>query len=88
MRRDTKGAAAESRPACRTAAARSAVAIKRAKTSAYRVSYFRARLRDVAGGTKRLPRSYINKAGNGVTAAFVNYARPLTGKLPAIGKLT
>ncbi|GAG53298.1 unnamed protein product, partial [marine sediment metagenome] len=61
------------------------VAIRRAKGSAYRASYFRARLRDVARDTKHMPRSYINKAGNGVTAAFVNYALPLTGKLPVIG---
>ena len=63
------------------------VAIRRAKTKPYRVSYFRAALRDVARDTKHLPRSYINKAGNGVTAAFVNYASPLAGKLPVIGKL-
>ena len=63
------------------------VAIRRAKGSAYRASYFRARLRDVARDTKHMPRSYINKAGNGITAAFVRYALPLTGKLPVIGKL-
>ncbi|MHC4917836.1 MAG: hypothetical protein ACYTGB_20360 [Planctomycetota bacterium] len=63
------------------------VAIRRAKTKAYRVSYFRTALRNVAGGTKHMPRGYINRAGNGVTAAFVKYASPLTGKLPVIGKL-
>jgi len=34
-----------------------------------------------------MPRSFINKAGNGITAGFVKYAAPLAGALPTIGKL-
>ena len=30
---------------------------------------------------------FINKAGNGMTKAFADYALPLVGDLPVIGKL-
>jgi len=63
------------------------VAMKRAKGAGYRISYFRAELKDVARVTKELPRKFINKAGNGVTKAFADYALPLVGDLPKIGKL-
>ena len=63
------------------------VAIKRAKTARYKVSYVRAELKDVARVTKELPRKFINRAGNGVTKAFADYALPLTGALPVSGKL-
>jgi 6-phosphofructokinase 1 len=63
------------------------VAIKRLKGKGYRVSYFRAELKDVARRIKDLPRSFINKAGNGVTKSFIDYAMPLVGELPIIGKL-
>jgi 6-phosphofructokinase 1 len=63
------------------------VAIKREKGDKYKVSYFRAELKDVARLTKDLPRSYINKAGNHVTARFTNYAAPLTGPLPTVATL-
>ena len=63
------------------------VAIKRHKTKTYRASFERADLKDVARVTKDLPRSYMNRAGNGVTKRFIDYAMPLTGGLPTIGKL-
>jgi 6-phosphofructokinase 1 len=63
------------------------VAMKREKGARYRVSYFRAELKDVARETKDMPREFINKAGNGVTDKFVQYALPLTGGLPVIGIL-
>ena len=63
------------------------VAMKRAKTAAYRITYVRADLKDVARLTKPLPRKFINKAGNGMTKAFADYALPLVGDLPVIGKL-
>jgi len=62
------------------------VAFKRAK-GAYKIDYVRAELRDVARETKDLPRSFINRAGNDVTKAFINYALPLAGGLPTLGKL-
>ena len=64
------------------------VAMKRAKAARYRISYVRAELKDVARFTKELPRKFINKAGNGMTKAFADYAIPLVGNLPVIGKLT
>ena len=63
------------------------VAMKRAKGAAYKISYMRAELKDVARLTKDLPRNFINKAGNGVTPSFVKYAMPLTGGLPTVAKL-
>jgi ATP-dependent phosphofructokinase / diphosphate-dependent phosphofructokinase len=64
------------------------VAIRRlGDKSAYAADYFLAKLQDVARETKDLPRSYINKAGNGVTKGFQHYATPLLGGLPETGKL-
>ena len=39
-------------------------------------------LRSVARETRCMPADFINKAGNGVTQAFIDYARPLVGPLP------
>ena len=63
------------------------VAIKRLKGPRYKVDYVRAELEDVAEVTKPLPRKFINKAGNGITNSFREYAMPLVGKLPVVGKL-
>ena len=63
------------------------VAIRRLRGDKYRVDLVRAELKDVARVTKDMPRSYLNKAGNHVTKAFINYAMPLTGGLPVSGKL-
>ena len=63
------------------------VIFKRAKGGRYAVRCIRAKLKDVAHHTKKLPRKYINKAGNGITKAFRDYAMPLVGGLPVIGKL-
>ena len=43
-------------------------------------------LRKVARETRHMPASFINKAGNDVTKAFVEYARPIVGELPVIGR--
>jgi len=63
------------------------VAIRRVKGPTYKVEYFRAELKDVAGGTKDLPRKFINRSGNGITKAFREYAAPLVGDLPVSAKL-
>jgi 6-phosphofructokinase 1 len=63
------------------------IVMKRAKGNAYKISYQRAELKDVARHTKDLPKSFINKAGNNITASFVKYATPLVGGLPQVGKL-
>ncbi|MCE5339916.1 MAG: 6-phosphofructokinase [Planctomycetaceae bacterium] len=48
----------------------------------YGVELFRTELKNVAEKTKSLADEYINKDGNGITQAFVEYALPLTGGLP------
>ncbi len=63
------------------------IVMKRAKGTAYKISYQRAELQEVARETKDLPKKFINKAGNNITGAFVKYALPLAGKMPEIGKL-
>lgn len=48
----------------------------------YDSELFCTELRNVAEKTKSMPKEFINKEGNGVTRAFLDYARPLTGELP------
>lgn len=61
------------------------VAIRR--TGDYSVDYFLTPLASVARETKPMPRTFINEAGNGVTADFLNYARPLLGSMPNYERL-
>ena len=59
------------------------VAMKRTGNGAhYGVEYFRTDLSNVAEHTKSVPDEFINADGNGMTAAFIEYAAPLVGKLP------
>ena len=53
----------------------------------YAIELFRTDLGNVAEHTKPLFDEFINKAGNGITQAFVDYALPLTGPLPKTGYL-
>jgi 6-phosphofructokinase 1 len=53
----------------------------------YRISYDHTELRNVAKETRHLPDEFINAEGNGVTQAFLDYARPLAGALPVKGRL-
>jgi len=62
------------------------IAIKRKAGKKYAVEFKRVPLKNVAGHTKHMPDSFINKEGNDVTAAFIRYAAPIVGKLPTIGK--
>lgn len=86
---------AEARLAGRTAAEYAlsgdvdgSVAFKRTgEGDKYGVECFRAELKDVARETKDMPKEFINKTHNGITDAFVEYAMPLVGGLPVIGKL-
>lgn len=54
----------------------------------YAVRYYLTDLKKVAGKTKTMPASFINRAGNNVTDAFIRYARPLTGPLPRVTRLS
>jgi ATP-dependent phosphofructokinase / diphosphate-dependent phosphofructokinase len=59
------------------------VAIRRvADGDKYAVEYFRTDLKNVAEKTKCMPDQFIAPAGNDVTKAFLDYARPLAGQLP------
>jgi 6-phosphofructokinase 1 len=53
----------------------------------YSIEYKLSPLSTVAKYTTSVPRKYINKAGNDVTQAFMDYALPLVGKLPQLGYL-
>lgn len=64
------------------------IAITRNKGKKYSVSFERVPLKKVARDTKHMPDKYINKEGNHVTKAFIEYARPLAGKLPTLGRFT
>ena len=47
-----------------------------------------APLDGIANAEKILPDEYLNAAGNDVTEAFIQYARPLIGgELPPVGRL-
>ena len=51
------------------------------------MSFFRAKLTDVARLTKNVPDEFIADNGHDVTPAFLEYLRPLVGKLPVLGKI-
>lgn len=62
------------------------MAIKRKPGKKYAVTFKRVALKKVARDTRDLPDRFINKAGNDVTQAFVDYAAPIVGKLPPVGR--
>ena len=53
----------------------------------YAVEYFLAPLADVARVSASMPDAFLNAEGNGVTEAFVRYARPLVGTLPIMERI-
>jgi ATP-dependent phosphofructokinase / diphosphate-dependent phosphofructokinase len=55
------------------------VTLDRAEGPDYAISYGLASLDRIANVEHTLPDAYINDAGNGVTEAFVEYAKPLIG---------
>jgi 6-phosphofructokinase 1 len=61
-------------------------AIKRKPGKTYAVHYECVPLGAVAKETRHMPDEFINKAGNDVTVAFLDYARPIVGPLPVIGR--
>ncbi|MES2615454.1 MAG: 6-phosphofructokinase [Bdellovibrionota bacterium] len=63
------------------------VTLVREEGSEYRCSASLCDLKLVAQKTKLMPRSMINKEGNGVTNEFYDYALPLIGALPEIRAL-
>ena len=63
------------------------IAIVRRPGRKYAVEFTCVPLRSVAKNTRHVPASFINKAGNDVTRAFLDYAAPLVGELPRMGRL-
>ncbi len=63
------------------------IAIRRKAGKAYQVYFERVPLKNVAKETRSMPAAFINKAGNDVTPAFLQYVRPIVGALPEIGRL-
>jgi len=73
------------REAVKGAVTSGSVAIRRKTGAKYAVTYAVVPLRHVARETRHMPSNFINRAGNDVTQAFLDYARPLVGPLPKIG---
>lgn len=63
------------------------VAIGRKPGKKYVATFKRVPLKRVAKETRHMPDKFITANGNDVTKAFLDYARPLAGKLPVIGRL-
>lgn len=63
------------------------VAIKTENKKEYAVYYELVPLEAVARVARKMPRSYMNEAGNDVSQEFLDYAKPLVGKLPRTGEL-
>ncbi len=66
--------------------AEGSVAMRRAAGGAYQIETFLTPLRTVARETKHMDASYLAN-GNDITQAFIDYATPLVGPLPAVGVL-
>jgi 6-phosphofructokinase 1 len=58
--------------------------MRRVGESPYRVETFLTPLSTVARETKHMSPEFIEN-GNNITAAFMDYARPLVGELPRVG---
>jgi 6-phosphofructokinase 1 len=64
------------------------VSLEREAGSSYRVTTSTTPLEVVANEQRRLPDEFVNEPGNGLTAAFVEYATPLIGEpLPEFVRL-
>ena len=62
------------------------IAIKRKPGKKYQVYFEAVPLSAVAKETKHMPDEFINDEANDVTKAFIDYARPIVGPLPVIGR--
>src|ERR1035437_9206533 len=60
------------------------VVIRRKPGKKYAVFFERVPLKAVAKATRHMPDKFINKAGNDVMPAFLEYARPIVGPLPKV----
>ena len=62
------------------------IAIRRKPGKEYQVYYEQVTLKSVAKETRPMPAEFINKDGNDVTDAFIDYAAPIVGELPKVGR--
>lgn len=67
--------------------AEGSIVIRRKPGKKYWTYFERVSLQNVAKNTRHMPDEFINSAGNDVTRDFLEYARPLVGDLPKIGRL-
>jgi 6-phosphofructokinase 1 len=63
------------------------ITIIRKPGRAYGCRYGTCPLKDVAIKNKKMPKQFINAAGNDVTPAFIRYAEPLIGDIPSYNAL-
>lgn len=63
------------------------VAIRRLKDKPYESACFITPLYSVAREARAMKDAYINADGNHITEAWLDYVRPLVGKLPKMGRL-
>jgi len=61
------------------------ISMIRAAGPKYKITYQLSPLSLVSKVTSSMPPKFLAKSGNDVTKAFVDYATPLVGKLPAVG---
>lgn len=62
------------------------VAMKRISEMPYQIDFFPTALANVARQTKPLPVEWVT-GGNGMSEAYIRYARPLVGAMPKPGRL-
>ena len=62
------------------------VAIRRKPGKKYQTFFELVPLQNVAKETRHMPDEFINAEGNNVTKAFIDYAAPIVGPLPKIGR--
>jgi 6-phosphofructokinase 1 len=60
------------------------VVIKRVSNNPYKIEIEPTSIKNVARETKHLAAEYI-KDGNDITQAFIDYCKPLVGKMPGVG---
>jgi len=63
------------------------VSITRLSDNPYRVEYGKALLSDVAVKAKPVPADFFNRQGNYASQKFIDYMKPLAGKLPEFVEL-
>lgn len=63
------------------------IALNRLGNNPYIVEFGKALLNDVAVRAKPIPEEYFNQEGNFVSSSFIDYIKPLVGKLPEFVRL-